>query len=166
VGRGRGRRQGNRATGTVAPQPRLFPSLIEPYRHKKNKRRIGNARLDKTIIKDLAKFVLWVNTQCRHQRGQQGSVRRLSEQSLQRGALVLAWKHGLRFPHTEQIADGGVQQAWKNTRLPSRAVMRRRPHPLRVPAGRDSSSNYRVVRDSSERLWGWKGMELTPGFNI
>jgi hypothetical protein len=46
----------------------LFPSLIEPYRHKKNKRRIGNARLDKTIIKDLAKFVLWVNTQC-HQRG-------------------------------------------------------------------------------------------------
>jgi hypothetical protein len=46
----------------------LFPSLIEPYRRKKNKRRVGNARLDKTIIKDLAKFVLWVNTQS-HQRG-------------------------------------------------------------------------------------------------
>jgi hypothetical protein len=44
----------------------LFPSLIEPYRRQRTtKRRVGNARTDNLVIKDLAKFVHWVNTECR-----------------------------------------------------------------------------------------------------
>ncbi|WP_235039398.1 hypothetical protein [Kibdelosporangium aridum] len=43
------------------------PPWIEPYRRQQNTKRTGKARTDEAIARDLAKFVEWVNTECRRQ---------------------------------------------------------------------------------------------------